>query len=149
MRTILTALLVWGFTITAFARIGENEAQCEERYGKVISREQGGKLTKIKYLFFVNGENIEISASFINGRVAAIHYHNKSHLFSDSTISTILKVNSEEENWRKVKVKDSHVLCWKRENGVAIVIKKKLMIVCGKVWNEYSKNKENKANERY
>jgi len=90
---LLCALLSCALAAPCLARLGETEAQCEERYGKPVPYEnpvkgrahipgQAEPAETPEKQFLYNTDKVEILVGFIDGRAASIQY-----IFKDSNAS--------------------------------------------------------------
>jgi hypothetical protein len=84
----------------AFGRIGENEQQIEERYGKPLIRDNKDFDGHRLVLFRING--MDIGVAFSGGKSAAEFYSKEDRsYFSANEIQLLLAANSAGGNWTK------------------------------------------------
>ncbi len=113
---LLCALLSCALAAPCYARLGETEAQCEERYGKPVPYEPPvkgrayipGQATPAespeKQLLY-NTDKVEVLVGFINGRAASIQYRFKGSedsepaRLSGQKLKALLDANAPDTSW--------------------------------------------------
>lgn len=113
---ILIACLAWASS--AFARIGETEAQIEKRYGKFIPPVMTASGLPLK---FYKSAGFLVSVQFLNGVSAAENYSKLDKTdFSDHEIQLLLDANGAGNKWEKTKnERDVSYEHWTREGAIA------------------------------
>jgi hypothetical protein len=90
MKLWLRLIFCFGCSLPAFARLGETEAQCSQRYGEEISVTDAGQARSIEYI----KDDYVIVATFLNGiSVCEAYRKNGSVPLSDSEAVEILSKN--------------------------------------------------------
>lgn len=123
MKTALSlfAVIAVLFPACSFARIGETPEQCENRYGKPLSTNEGGGL------FFRKGPLL-FQVNFFEGKCDSIIFNKeeknvlgKPTELSDSEIAIILKANGGDRKWNELPVSPT-MRVWKTEDGAITAV---------------------------
>jgi hypothetical protein len=95
-KILMAALMVACVTSSAFARLGETEAQCEQRYGKPAQSTNVGAIKNSVYHF----RSFQIIVSFEDGKSKSEAYAKEdSAEISNGEITALLDANSGGAPW--------------------------------------------------
>jgi hypothetical protein len=97
MKKFLFAILIASLCTQAFARLGETEKQCTERYGKPAHQLIAEKPATSSWQYEKDGFTIHVQ--FINGKAASISYRSHEDALSDQAVAAFLKSNSDDKIW--------------------------------------------------
>lgn len=112
------AIILACSNIACWARLGETEAECANRYGPALKTWEPGEgnydLKTIRYA--KNGYAIELT--FIDGKcVAIVMAKDDRSAWSDNEIDTLLKANSQGKSWNLSTTAISVDRIWARDDG--------------------------------